>query len=77
MKKILIVAATAGLISLTACGGGATNNTAEAIAENHEANAAMYEDMADEASNAAVENALENAADASENAADAVVANAN
>lgn len=76
MKKILIVAATAGLMSLAACNGGTTNTTAENVAESHEANAAIYEEGADNASNAVVENALENAADVEENKADAAEANA-
>jgi protein involved in sex pheromone biosynthesis len=76
MKKILIVAATAGLMSLAACNGGTTNTTAENVADNHEANAAMYDEAADNTSNSAAEAVLENAEDASENAADAVEANA-
>jgi cell division protein FtsX len=76
MKKILIVAATAGLMSLAACNSGTTNTTAENVADNHEANAAIYEDAADNATNATVENVLENAADVEENAADAAEANA-
>ena len=77
MKKILIIAATAGLMSLAACGGGTTNTTAENVAESHEANAAIYEDAADNASNEATEATLENAADVEDNAADAASANAN
>jgi len=76
MKKILIVAATAGLMSLAACGGETTNTAAENMIESHEANAAIYEEAADNAANAAVENILENAADVEENAADAVEGNA-
>jgi protein involved in sex pheromone biosynthesis len=40
MKKILIVAASAGLLSLAAC-GGATNNTTEA--NTVDANVQIYE----------------------------------
>jgi phosphoglycerol transferase MdoB-like AlkP superfamily enzyme len=77
MKKILIVAATAGLMTLAACNGGSTtNNTADAMADNHEANAAMYDQAADNTSNEAAEAVLENAEDAEENAADAVEAGA-
>ena len=76
MKKILIVAATAGLMSLAACGGETTNTTAENVAESHEANAAIYEEAADNTTNAVAENVLENAADVEENAADAAEANA-
>ena len=76
MKKILIVAATAGLMSLAACNGGTTNTTAENVAESHEANAAIYEEAADNTSNAVAENVLENAADVEENKADAAHDNA-
>lgn len=76
MKKILIVAATAGLMSLAACNGGETNNTVEAAIENHEANAAMYDEMADNATNESTEAMFENAADAQENAADVLEDNA-
>jgi hypothetical protein len=76
MKKILIVAATAGLMSLAACGGETTNTVAENVAESHEANAAMYEEAADNTTNAIAENVLENAAEVEENAADAAEANA-
>lgn len=46
MKKILIVAATAGLMSLAACQPSATNNTT--VVENvTEANTAIYENVTD------------------------------
>ncbi|UZK66983.1 hypothetical protein [Sphingomonas sp. M1-B02] len=77
MKKILILAATAGLMSLAACGGTPTNTTAENVAESHEANAAIYEEAADNTSNEVAEAVLENAADVQENMADAAEANAN
>lgn len=78
MKKILIVAATAGLMSLAACGGEtATNTTAENVAASEEANAAFYDAAADNATNEQVEAVLENAEDAAENKADAAEANAN
>jgi rubrerythrin len=76
MKKILIVAATAGLMSLAACNGGTTNTAAENAADSHEANAAMYEEAADNTTNAVAENVFENAADVEENKADAAEANA-
>ena len=76
MKKILIVAATAGLMSLAACNGGTTNTTAENVADSHEANAAIYDDAADNTTHAAAADVLENAADVEENAADAADANA-
>ncbi len=71
MKKILIVAATAGLLSLTACGGATTNNTQANVIADHEANAEMYDDAAANATTPAVENALENAAAGEEAAAEA------
>jgi len=77
MKKILIVAAVAGLASLAACNNTPTNTTAENVAESHEANAAIYESAADNATNATTEAVLENAADVEENKADAAHANAN
>ena len=76
MKKILIVAATAGLMSLAACNGGTTNTTAENVADSHEAHAAAYEAAADNTTNAAAEATLENAANVEENKADAAAANA-
>ncbi|WP_448664564.1 hypothetical protein ACG3SL_07770 [Sphingomonas sp. CJ20] len=77
MKKILIVAATAGLMSLAACGGETTNTTAENVAEAQDANAAMYEAAADNATNETAEAVYENAADAADNASDQAAANAN
>lgn len=77
MKKILIVAAAAGLMSLAACESGTTNTAAENAEASHEANATMYDEAADNTSNVVAENILENAADAEENAADAAGANKN
>jgi len=77
MKKVLILAATAGLMSLAACNGGTTNTTAENVADSHDANAAMYEEAADNTSNDTAEAVLENAANSEENKADAAEANAN
>jgi len=76
MKKILIVAAGAGLMALAACNTGTTNTTAENVADSHEANAAMYDAGADATSNEVLENTLSNAADMEENKADAAEANA-
>ena len=76
MKKILIVAAAAGLVSLAACNNTPTNTTAANVAESHEANAAIYQDVADNTSNATVEAAAENKAASEENKADAATANA-
>jgi hypothetical protein len=52
MKKVLIAAAAAGLMSLAACTPPAANNTAEA--NGVEANAAIYDDTA----NLGTENAM-------------------
>tara|TARA_Y100000815_G_scaffold229368_1_gene218712 strand:- start:2073 stop:2321 length:249 start_codon:yes stop_codon:yes gene_type:complete len=76
MKKVLTVAAAAGLMMLGACQPAAENTTAENMIDSQEANAAMYENMADEATNESTEAMFENAADASEAAADAVEDNA-
>ena len=74
MKKVLIVAATAGLMSLAACGGPAptTNDVAANMADNYEAMADNFEAMADNATNATTEATLENAASAAEEKADAL-----
>ncbi|AJP71470.1 hypothetical protein [Sphingomonas hengshuiensis] len=77
MKKILIVAATAGLMSLAACGGETTNTVAENVAASEEANAAIYDAAGDNATNEVVETALENAEAVAENNADVAEANAN
>ena len=71
MKKVLIVAAAAGLMTLAACNSGTTNTAAENAEASHEANAAMYDEMADNATDATAENVLENASAVEENAADA------
>ena len=77
MKKVLTVAAAAGLITLAACEPTTVaNNTAENMIEGHEANAAMYENMADMTSNEMTESMYENAADVEENAADMIEDNA-
>ncbi|NML05358.1 hypothetical protein [Sphingomonas sp. G-3-2-10] len=56
MKKILIVAASAGLLSLAAC-GGATNNTTEA--NTVEANVSDYDTNTVENEVLPVENVVE------------------
>jgi hypothetical protein len=58
MKKILIVAAAAGLMSLAACGEGTTTNTTDNTAV--EANASIYADGSENSANAEAENVLEN-----------------
>jgi protein involved in sex pheromone biosynthesis len=72
MKKILIVAAATGLMSLAACNTPAANNTAENVADAMEAEADNMEMIADNATNEVVEDAAENAADNLEAAADNV-----
>ena len=70
MKKVLIVAAATGLMSLAACGGTpAANNTAENVAEALENTADVLEAEADNVTNGVAEAALENAADTLDNAA--------
>ncbi|WP_213978860.1 hypothetical protein [Sphingomonas sp. dw_22] len=61
MKKILIVAATAGLMSLAACEGGTTNTEAANTAV--EANASIYQEDAENGANVIAENVIENATD--------------
>ncbi|WP_188054998.1 MULTISPECIES: hypothetical protein [unclassified Sphingosinithalassobacter] len=77
MKKILTVAAAAGLMTLAACEPATVeNDTAANMIEELEANAAMYENAADMASNEMMENVYENTADVLENQADMVEDNA-
>ena len=76
MKKILIVAAAAGLVSLAACKSEVTNTTAENVAAAESANAATYDAIADNTSNSAVEATFENKEAVAENKADAAHDNA-
>ncbi len=70
MKKILLVAAATGLMSVAACTPTpAANNTAENVAEALEDSADNLELAADNATNEVAEAALENAADTLDNAA--------
>ena len=71
MKKILILAATAGLMSLAACNNSTTNTAAENAVESHEDNADALSAAADNATTPAAENALENASAVEENKAEA------
>ena len=73
MKKILIVAAAAGLMSLAACNTSSTqtNSTADNVVDSHEANADFYQEVADNSANATVANANEKAEAVEENAAEA------
>ena len=76
MKKILIVAAVAGLASLAACNNTPTNTTAENVAAAETANAAIYDAAADNTSNSIAEAVLENKEAVAENNADAAMENA-
>ncbi|WP_294298213.1 hypothetical protein [uncultured Sphingomonas sp.] len=79
MKKVLIVAAAAGLMSLAACNSKQAEMNeanAEAVADNIEAQADNLEAMADNATNESTEAMLENAADNMHAKADAAEANA-
>lgn len=76
MKKILIVAAAAGVLSLAACDKPVTNTTAENVATSEAANAAMYDAAADNTSNSVAEAVLENKEAVAENKAEAAHANA-
>lgn len=77
MKKVLIVAAATGLMSLAACETApVTNNTAENVAEALEESADNMEMMADNATNEVAEDALETEADNLQDRADEVAANA-
>ena len=76
MKKILIVAAVAGLASLAACNNTPTNTTAENVAAAETANAAIYDAAADNTSNSIAEAVLENKEAVAENNAEAAEANA-
>lgn len=71
MKKILIVAAATGLMSLAACNSTPTNTTQENVIDSHEANADFYQDVADNSANAVVANANDKAEAVEENAAEA------
>ena len=71
MKKIVFVAAAAGLMSLAACNQETpTENAGDAMAANLEAQADNMEAMADNATTESSEAMLENQADNLEEAAD-------
>ena len=64
MKKLYIAAVAAGLASLSACNTSPREQAADNIEANSEAVADNLEDMADNAGTPAMENAMENQADA-------------
>lgn len=64
MKKILILSAAAGLVSLSACNTSPREQAADNIEANAEAVADNLEDAADNASTDAAADRLENRADA-------------
>lgn len=64
MKKIVLLAAASGLLSLTACNSSPREQVADNIEANSEAVADNLEDAADNTNNASAEAALENTADA-------------
>lgn len=59
MKKLITSAAVAGLMTLTACGGGADDKAAENIEAATENQSDMLEDMAANTSNAAEADVLD------------------
>lgn len=71
MKKFLVLAAVAGLASLTACNQSPTEQAADNIEANAEAVADNLEDAADYANTEAAEDTLENRADAVRETGDA------
>lgn len=77
MKKIVLVAAAAGLMSLAACGNPAVEENA--VVQNLEDTADNYDALADATSNEVAEDIFENVADnfeaAAENVEDAIEAN--
>ena len=64
MKRVLVLAAAAGLISLAGCNSSPREQAADNIEANAEVVADNMEDMADGMSNEAAEDAMENRADA-------------
>lgn len=75
MKKVLIAAAGAGLVSLAACTGATNDSVPDNAVESSEANADYYQRTADTMANAAVAN-LADAANAAEANSDAATQNA-
>lgn len=71
LKKFLVLAAVAGLASLTACNQSPTEQAADNIEANAEAVADNLEDAADYANTEAAEDTLENRADAVRETGDA------
>ena len=70
MKKLFVVAATAGLFALSACNSTPREQAAENIEANAEAMADNFDDAADNAATPAAEDALDNAAAATRETGD-------
>jgi hypothetical protein len=72
MKKIMLVAAAAGLLSVAACKNTPTDNAADAASDNLEMIADNLEAQAENTSNEAVAADLMNASENAEDASDAI-----
>lgn len=72
MKKIALVLAAAGLMSVAACNRSPQEATADNVSDNLEVQADNLEAQADVTSNAAEATALTNASENAENQSDAV-----
>lgn len=75
MKKIALVLAAAGLVSVAACNRTPTEQAADNLSDNLEVQADNLEALSENASTDAQEDALENASENVENQADAVETN--
>lgn len=75
MKKIALVLAAVGLVSVAACNRTPTEQAADNLSDNLEMQADNLEAMADNAATPAQANMLMNASEATENRADAVETN--
>ena len=76
MKKVLIAAAAASMLSLAACNPTPANETAANMADMIDEQADNFEAMADNTTNDTEEAMLENAADNAEETADNIRDNA-
>lgn len=75
MKKIALVLAAAGLVSVAACNRTPTEQAADNLSDNLEIQADNLEAMSEAAPTENAEDALENASENVENQADAVETN--